>query len=148
MLLFFLLLCHAVGVYSARKNLVPLREWYPHLQRSPLEPPGPVFGRVWLVLYTLMAVAGARVWADPLALGLFLLHLGLNLSWSYWFFQRRQPARALLINLALWITLSLCILRFAHCDPLAAALMLPQLAWLSFAIFLNFEVCRRNRLWR
>jgi tryptophan-rich sensory protein len=117
--------------------------WFQSLLLPPVQPPGPVFGLAWGLLYTLLGVAGAIIWAQPAsglrtrALWLFGLGLLLNFSWSPVFFAAHliMPALAiilLMLGLAVW-TMRL----FAPMSRVAAGLMLPYIAWLIFASLLN-----------
>ena len=145
-LFFFLGLCHGCGQISTHWARPALRDWFWQLQKPSWHPPAWVFARVWLGLYTLMAVAGWRLsHSFPGGLWLWALQLGLNQAWTYLFFVRRSPGLALLDNLALWTTLGYCLRVFWPADPLSALLLLPEWLWIGFAITLNFETWKLNR---
>lgn len=144
-LIFFLGLCHGVGKLSNLYAGPATREWYPGLRKPSWNPPDKLFGQVWLALYTLMALPASRIHHDPKALALFALQLCFNAAWSYCFFGRRSPGLALVVNLLLGLTVSRCIVCFAHIDPLSATLLLPYQLWMIFAITHNFEIWRLNR---
>jgi tryptophan-rich sensory protein len=75
---------------------------------------------------------------------LFLLQLALNALWSWLFFAWHKGAWSLVDIIALWIlVLSTCV-AFWRVRQLAAALLLPYLAWVTFATALCFAVWRRN----
>ena len=122
-----------------------MRDWYGKLRKPGWNPPDKVFGQAWMILYTLMATAAARVCHVPTAVGLFALQLGLNATWSYCFFGRRSPGLALIVNLMLGLTVNRCIVCFGQIDPLAALLLLPYQLWMAFAVTHNFEIWRLNR---
>jgi tryptophan-rich sensory protein len=126
-------------------------EWYLQLQKPSWNPPGWVFGPVWTVLYVTMAVAAWMVWrrgslrTQRLPLGLFLGQLALNALWTPLFFGLRNPGLALVDIALLWLALLATIAAFWRTHRVAAALLLPYLAWVSFAAFLNFTIWQLNR---
>ena len=124
--------------------------WYQSLLLPPLQPPGPVFGIVWSLVYTMLGVVGALIWAQPAgavrtrALLVFGLGMLANFCWSPLFFSLHQIWPSLLLilvmlGLALWATML-----FARLSALAARLMLPYIAWLMFATVLNAWIWRLN----
>jgi tryptophan-rich sensory protein len=147
----FLLLCF--GVAAAGAFFQP-GSWYQELTKPSWNPPSWIFGPVWTVLYTLMAIAAWRVWraaaaaggwrgATP-ALGIFLAQLAANGLWSFLFFGLHRPALALVDILVLLALIVLTILQFRRHDRWAAWLLVPYLLWVSFATFLNFTLWRLN----
>ena len=78
------------------------------------------------------------------AQAVFGLQLALNLAWSYAFFGLRSPAAGAVVVVALWLAILATIAAFARHSRLAAALLVPYLAWVTFATALNLEVWRRN----
>ncbi len=146
MLLFFLLLCHGCGQFSTRLALPALRSWFPQLKKPEWHPPARVFGKVWLILYTLMGVAGWRLYqAKSGLLVLWLAQLAFNQLWTYFFFVRRSPGLALLDNLCLWSTLGAYVVLCWPQDPVAAALLVPEWLWIGFASAVNYATWKLNR---
>jgi translocator protein len=129
---------------------VDAREFYAALERPRWAPPGRVFGPVWTVLYALMAVAAWLVWRERGwarargALGLFVLQLALNALWSWLFFAWHRGGLAFADVLALLAVLVATVVAFARIRALAAWLLVPYVAWVSFAAALNFAVWRLN----
>jgi tryptophan-rich sensory protein len=81
------------------------------------------------------------------ALALWGAQQALNAAWSPLFFGQRRP-RAALIDLGLlWGTLGGYLTQARKLDGVAAALVVPYLAWVSFAGFLNRQVVRKNPRW-
>ena len=126
--------------------------YYQELKRPSWNPPSWLFGPVWSLLYTAMGVAAWLVWqeggwsgASGLALGVFLGHLVLNALWSCLFFGIRRPDLAMLEVVALWLSIALTLVLFWQARPLAGALFVPYLTWVSFASVLNFSIWRLNR---
>lgn len=131
------------GVWTASS----VEGWYRTLARPSWTPPDVLFGPVWAALYTAMAISAWLVWRRagfgwPLAA--FAVQLALNVAWSGLFFGLRQVGLALLDIAALWIAILACILLFWPVSTVAALLMVPYLAWVSFAAALNFAIWRMN----
>lgn len=125
--------------------------WYATLAKPTWTPPNQVFAPVWTLLYVLMAVAAWMVWKQDasriawLPLGAFALQLVLNAAWSWCFFGLHRPDLALLDIAALWLALAATVALFWAVRPLAGALLLPYLAWVTFASALNGAVWWLNR---
>ena len=132
--------------------------FYAQLVRPAWAPPSWLFGPVWTVLYLLMAVAAWLVWraghddgaTAPLAanarraLALYVAQLALNALWTWLFFGWRRGALALADVVLLWLALVATVLAFRRVRPAAAALLLPYLAWVTFAAALTWAVWRAN----
>lgn len=125
-------------------------DFYASLTLPAWAPPAGVFGPVWTVLYALMALAAWLVWrqggwrAAAPALALYLLQLALNVLWSWLFFGWKQGALAF-ADIALLLALIVAtIVAFHRVRPAAAWLLLPYLAWVTFASALNYAVWQAN----
>jgi tryptophan-rich sensory protein len=124
--------------------------WYAALAKPAWNPPNAIFAPVWSVLYGLMAVAAWLVWRRAgfsgagAALSLFAVQLILNALWSYLFFGRHQPGLAFGDIVVLWVAILSVVLLFWRVDRVAGALLLPYLAWVGFAAYLNFTLWRLN----
>ncbi|MCX7361073.1 MAG: tryptophan-rich sensory protein [Alphaproteobacteria bacterium] len=120
------------------------------LRKPSFNPPNWVFAPVWTALYIAMAVAAWRVWrargleGARSALVLFALQLALNLGWSILFFGLRQIGPAMIEILILLATLVATTLAFRRIDGIAALLLVPYVAWVSFATVLTAAVWRLN----
>jgi tryptophan-rich sensory protein len=125
--------------------------WYAGIAKPSWNPPNWIFGPVWTALYLMMAVAAWMVWKATGATGvrhalmLFLVQLALNAAWSWLFFGRERPDLALMDIAALWLTIVATTWAFWGIERRAGMLMLPYLAWVSFASCLNFAIWRLNR---
>lgn len=125
--------------------------WYTQLAKPPLTPPGTVIGTVWLMLYALMGVAVWLVWRQrgfsgaATALTFFIVQLAANAVWSWLFFGLQLPLAALLELVILWLLVLGTLVLFWRIRPLAGILLLPYLAWTSFAAYLNLGVWWLNR---
>jgi len=113
-------------------------------------PPPWVFGPVWSVLYILMGVAAWLVWREHgfrgarAALILYAVQLGANALWSWLFFAWHLGAVAFAEIVLLWFLIAATISRFWRLHRAAAILLLPYLAWVTFAAGLNFALWRLN----
>ncbi|MDQ7840848.1 MAG: TspO/MBR family protein [bacterium] len=133
------------GVASARAP-----EFYQALVKPSWAPPAWVFGPVWTLLYLLMALAAWMVvrasgWrAARLPLVLYGLQLLVNALWTWLFFAWRSGSAAVLDITVLWILVAAALWTFWRVRPLAGALLVPYLAWVSFAGALSWAVWRLN----
>jgi len=124
--------------------------WYVQLARPSFQPPSWMFGVVWTALYALMGLALAIVWNEPpsparsRAIGLFLVQLALNLSWSPVFFGGRMIEIGLLLLAAILVAALFAAKAFRAIRPVAGWLMMPYLLWLCLALALNYETGRLN----
>jgi translocator protein len=123
--------------------------WYAALEKPPWNPPSWVFGPVWTVLYILMGVAAWLVWdryrgAAKVALGLFVVQVIFNALWSYFFFGAQAPGLAFGWIVLLWVLIVATLVLFWRVRAVAGVLLLPYLAWVSFATVLNFALWQLN----
>jgi tryptophan-rich sensory protein len=134
------------GAFTARA----IPTWYAQLSKPAWTPPGWLFGPVWSLLYLMMGVAAWLVWrrgasaavAAPLAL--FGVQLALNVAWSGLFFGLRRPGTAFAEIVVLWCSIAATLFAFWRVTPSAGWLMLPYLAWVTYASALNFTIWRMN----
>jgi len=124
--------------------------FYGQLIQPGWAPPSSVFGPVWTILYALMGIAAWWVWrsdglrATRAALSLFLLQLAVNALWTWLFFAWSQGALAFANIVLLWLLVVATMVSFWRIRPLAGALLIPYLLWVSFAAALNFSVWQLN----
>jgi translocator protein len=152
----FLLLCYAVAAVGAYATAPDIPTWYAALTKPSFNPPNWIFAPVWTILYTLMALAAWLVWRtipDALttqgsrrvdALVSFYVQLALNFLWTPIFFHFHQLLAAAIIILLLWLAIALTIILFWRVRPFAGAILIPYLAWVSFATALNLAILRLN----
>ncbi len=125
-------------------------EWYASLKKPTWNPPSWIFGPVWTVLYTTMAVAAWLVWrrggwtAQRRPLLLFLAQLALNAFWTPLFFGLHRPGLAFAETVLFWLAIAVTLAAFYSVSRAAAWLLAPYLAWVSFAAALNFTLWRMN----
>lgn len=128
----------------------PVDEWYSALAKPSWNPPNWLFGPVWSVLYLLMAISVWLVWRKEGLLGaivpliIFLLQLVLNAAWSWIFFGLHELGYAFVEIVALWVAIVVNIILFWRINPISGILLLPYLAWVTFASVLNYTIWRLN----
>lgn len=150
-LLGWLLLSFAAAAIGAVAS-VQAATFYQHLAQPSWAPPSSVFGPVWSVLYALMGIAAWLVWREGGGrrhrgvLGLFVIQLFVNALWSWLFFAWHHGALAFVDIVLLWLLIVATLAGFWRVRPLAGALLLPYLCWVSFASALNFAVWHLNPL--
>jgi tryptophan-rich sensory protein len=129
---------------------IEARSFYAGLVQPDWAPPGWLFGPVWTLLFALMAIAAWLVWrnggfrANRAALALFLVQLAFNALWSWLFFAWRLGGPAFADILLLWVLILATLVAFWRVRPLAGALLIPYLLWVSFAAFLNYALWQLN----
>ena len=75
---------------------------------------------------------------------LFALNALLNVSWSELFFGLQRPDWALAEVGVFWLSILLLIVVLRRYSKTASWLLLPYLAWVTFAAILNLAVVRLN----
>jgi tryptophan-rich sensory protein len=142
----------AVGGLSGFATASGVASWYPTLAKPSFNPPAWVFGPTWTVLYILMGVALFLVWQQGLntqgvrlALFVFGVQLMLNALWSIIFFRMQSPGWAFAEIILLWIAIIATLWAFWRVMPAAGWLLVPYLAWVSFAAVLNGSIWFLNR---
>ena len=125
-------------------------EWFKRLNKPSWNPPNWLFAPVWTLLYALMAIAAWRVWEQvglnaALVLALFVIQLVLNAGWTWLFFGLHRLDRAFVDIVVLWVLITATLIGFWQVNPLAGVLLLPYLAWVTFASYLNLTIWQLNR---
>jgi translocator protein len=143
----FLAVTLAGGFFSGQ-TVAPNLGWYAGLAKPFFNPPAWVFAPVWTLLYVLMAVAAWRVWRKTglltRPLGLWAIQFALNLTWTAVFFGMHQTFGAVWEIAVLWVALLATLINFWWIDRIAGWLMVPYLAWVSFAGVLTAAIWRLN----
>ncbi len=136
---------------ASRITMPAVDGWYQTIRKPWFIVPDQVFGIVWAVLYTCMAIAAYLVWKKPVAehfkqpaLFLYFVQLAFNVLWCYLFFGKGQFGYAFIEILILWFLILYTIFRFAKVSKPAAWLLIPYIIWVSFAALLNYAVYSLN----
>jgi len=142
----------AAGAVGSLATAKTIPTWYKGLAKPSFNPPEWLFGPAWTLLYLLMAVAAFLVWKQgfgapgvKLALAVFLVQLVLNALWSVFFFGLRSPLAGLVDIIVLWLAIVATIIFFFRVSVPAGVMLLPYIAWVSFAALLNAAILRLNR---
>jgi tryptophan-rich sensory protein len=144
-----LLLCLGGGWFTGLLTQNGVKNWYPHLIKPQGTPPDIVFPIVWTVLYILMAISLTLLWTSRTAqkkgaFWLFGIQLFLNFIWSWLFFYLQRPGFALIDIILLWIAILLTIICFWRHTRYGSYLLLPYLAWVTYAFYLNLFIWINN----
>lgn len=141
----------AICVAALGATVTDLGPWYQALAKPAWNPPDVAFPIGWTVIYALITVAGITAWrAAPTSakaesvIGLFALNGFLNISWSLIFFRLQRPDWAFYEVIVLWLSILAMILYCRRFSRGAAVLLVPYLAWVSFAAALNWAVVQLN----
>jgi translocator protein len=146
----FLAASFVVAAIGGAFTSAGMPDWYMSLEKPAFNPPSWVFGPAWTTLYIMMAVAAWLVWkragfgGATTALTLYFVQLALNLAWSGIFFALRSPGWALAEIVLLWLAIAATTRLFFRHSTAAGWLMIPYLAWVSFAAVLNAAIWRLN----
>lgn len=145
--------CIAVGYLSGELTREGVQTWYTTIEKPSFNPPNWVFAPVWSALYVMMGLAAGLVWnridsQRPVvkkALTFFWIQLALNALWSYLFFGLHNPLLALIEIVLLWLMIYETFVQFGKVNKVASYLILPYLAWVTFATVLTASIWWLNR---
>ena len=125
--------------------------WYYALKKPSWQPPDWAFGPAWTLIFALTALSGVYAWeaardraTREWLIALYAMNAFLNVLWSLLFFRLHRPDWALYEVGFLWLSVLLLIVVTRRLSGRSAALLLPYLAWVAFAAFLNYTVVQLN----
>jgi tryptophan-rich sensory protein len=131
--------------------MTPRAEWYAQLNKPSWQPPGWAFGPAWTIILGLAAWSAVIAWnaaSSPAEQRSILILFAVNglchLAWSPLFFKAQRPDWALIEVVFLWASLIALVAGLWPISIQAAMLILPYLAWVSFAAYLNLTIVRLN----
>ena len=142
----FTFLFAAIGAFATAQAGL----FYQRLDRPEWAPPAWLFGPAWTLLYALMAVAAWRVYRTAAErsvrpeMTLYVVQLVLNALWSWLFFASHNGPLAFAEIIVLWLAIAATIVAFGRRDRLAGLLLLPYIAWVTFAGALCYSIWQRN----
>ncbi|MQX34946.1 TspO/MBR family protein [Roseospira navarrensis] len=144
-----LLIIGVVG--GAGDQFTILGPWYDSLEQPFFKPPDWAFPIGWSVIYLFTATSGVLAWQRPRhasakrwLLAVHLISAAINIGWSYLFFVLQRPDWSLIENVFLWASVLWLVVITARCNRLAAWLLAPYMAWVTFAFTLNAAVVWLN----
>ncbi len=139
----------AVGGVSALLTAVNMK-LFEEINKPPLSPPAWLFPVVWTILYVLMGIAlylvvttKTRENKTPAIIS-FGVQLFFNFFWSIIFFNAQAYLFAFIWLLLLWVAIVLNIYFFNKINSTSAKLLIPYLAWVTFAGYLNLGIYTLN----
>lgn len=139
-----------VTVLGAGGAITDVGPWYRGLRKPPWNPPDWAFAPAWTTIFLCAAAGFVLAWgrAGPegrAALGAaYAVNGALNVGWSWLFFARRRPDRALWEILPLWLSIVAMGAVVGAAAGAAAWTLAPYLAWVSFAAVLNRAIVALN----
>jgi len=146
-----LIICQMAGIIGSVFTVSSVGTWYLEISKPAFTPPSWVFAPVWTTLFLMMGLALYIVWSkgvkskdSRIALTVFGIQLVLNTLWSILFFGLRSPFLALVEIVFLWAAILLSIVYFYKISKRAAYLLVPYIAWVSFAAVLNLFIVLLN----
>jgi len=129
-----------------------LGNWYANLHKPAFNPPDWIFGPVWTTLYIMMGISAFLIWRKGLdskpvriVLVCFIVQLFLNAIWAPLFFGLHSPLLGLIDIFLLLNAIIVTVFAFFQISRSAALLLIPYLAWVSFAAVLNASIYFLNR---
>lgn len=140
----------AVGGLSAFLTKDSMKE-FTALRQPPLSPPMWAFPVVWTILFILMGLASYLVYTSDgrrgekrSALWVYGLQLLVNFGWPIFFFNLNWWLFAFFWLILLWVMILGVTVQFHRIRHGAGLLMIPYLAWVAFAGYLNFGIYLLN----
>jgi tryptophan-rich sensory protein len=141
----------AIFVATLGGTLTDTGPWYQNLKKPSWQPPDWAFGPAWTTIFALAVVSAVSAWRHAQSkaqrewvVALFALNGFFNVLWSTLFFALKRPDWALAEVGLLWLAIAFPLLLFWRISKTASLCLLPYLAWVSFAAFLNYTVVRLN----
>ncbi|MEO8666403.1 MAG: TspO/MBR family protein [Ignavibacteria bacterium] len=150
-LIICIVICQLAGITGMIFSGDAISTWYTTLNKPSFNPPGWLFGPVWIVLYLMMGISWFIIWKEDLknkevrtAFMIFIVQLIVNASWSLVFFGARSIEGGLIVIVILWMLILITTIKFKNISRTAAILLIPYLLWVSFATVLNFFIYKLN----
>lgn len=146
--LFITFIAAGIGSIASSKASI----FYQQLILPEWAPPGWIFAPVWTILYLLMGIDAWLVWrlqgfrAARIPLSLYIIQLAINALWTWLFFVWRLGKIAFVEIILLWILISFTFIAFLRIRIIYGVLLIPYLAWISFASVLTYVIWKLNPL--
>ena len=146
-LIISIIIVQFAGIIGSIFTISSVSSWYLTITKPVLNPPSWIFGPVWITLYFMIGVSLFLVWKikkrgddKKKALRIFSYQLILNSLWSISFFGLQNPGLGLINILVLWLSIVWTMKLFYKVNKTAMYLLIPYLAWVSFATYLNYSI--------
>ncbi|MCJ7443678.1 MAG: tryptophan-rich sensory protein [Methanotrichaceae archaeon] len=141
-----IVICQMAGIIGSIFTASSVASWYLTLVKPSFTPPGSYIGLIWIVLFTLMGISLFLIWRETsgnpaarIALYFFAAQLIVNVLWNVAFFGLQSPISGLAVIAVLWILILITIIKFWPINKTAALLLIPYIAWVSVAAYLNYS---------
>lgn len=132
--------------------LTKIGSWYYELKKPSWQPPDWLFGPAWTLILGLAAWAFVMCWDNTrsdaertLLISLYIINGVFHFLWSPLFFTFKRPDWALVEVPFLWASVLALTVFLRQWSELASWLIVPYLAWVSFAAVLNWKIWQLNR---
>ena len=140
-----ILICQFAGILGSVFTTPSIPTWYASINKPDFTPPSWLFAPAWITLYTLMGISIYLVWEkgfkkNKIAVYVFSTQLILNSIWSILFFGLQNPFFAFIEIIILWIAILATIVLFYRIRRSAGLILIPYIAWVSFASLLNYSI--------
>lgn len=142
----------AVLLGGAGGLLTEIGAWYRNLRKPSWQPPDWLFGPAWTIILGLAAWAAVLAWNGAqtegdrmIVIALYVANFVFHLLWSPLFFKVKRPDWALIEVVFLWASVFAMCVWLRPYSVLASWLIVPYLAWVSFAAMLNAKIVQLNR---
>jgi tryptophan-rich sensory protein len=142
------------GILSGLLRASDTKKWYGGLKKAPWNPPSWVFGPVWTLLYLSIGISYHLVTNSPsfpkppdqarTIQTIYWIQLVLNFLWSPLFFGLKAPSAAFVDIILLWVYIYWMRNACRNISPVTGHLLLPYLAWVSYAATLNAYIVVMN----
>lgn len=139
------------ALFSATGYLFPVdQEWYNSLKKPDWTPSGTAIGIIWAILFALISLSAAIVYAAFSFKGAksfwftLLINYVLNQAFSYFQFTQKNLLAASLDCLLVAITAIVLLIIAKKYSRAASYLLLPYFLWSAFATFLSFTINSMN----
>lgn len=139
-----------VVVLGAGGMVTNIGPWYFALRKPSWQPPDWLFGPAWTLIFIAASIAFVMAWragegsGRGMLITTYLVNGVLNFLWSLLFFGRRRPDLALVEVVPLWLSIAGMMWAVASVRPGVVWMLVPYLAWVSFAAVLNRTIVRLN----
>lgn len=141
----------AVSVIGSRFTASGMDGWYMSLSLPSIAPPGAFIGIAWTVIFILTTISALIVWRYHKPIKrfyaiwiLFLVNAGLNVFWSFLFFNQQRIGGAVLEAAVLGLSVFGLIVLIWPISRVAASLLVPYAGWVTFATYLNYLIWQLN----
>ncbi|MFA6397630.1 MAG: TspO/MBR family protein [Candidatus Paceibacterota bacterium] len=138
-----------LGSYITKSEM----SWYQGINIPSWAPSGMLIGIVWTIIFILTAKSALIVWNSKypkikrvgIVMSMFLINAMLNVWWSTLFFGQHMIGLAIFDSILLGLSVLILIILIWPIRRSASLLLVPYLAWVSFATYLNYLIFILNK---